>query len=92
MATNGTIPPVTPAALPAVVGPRSAQVARGEGSSGGNLGTFGVSHCDVPLAFLIPYSMQVKSGLAQMLKVCDMRSQSRLPLVLTHVYDLIRAV
>jgi len=42
MATNGTIPPVTPAALPAVVGPRSAQVARGEGSSGGNLGTFGV--------------------------------------------------
>lgn len=43
MTTNGTIPPVTPAALPAVVGPRSAQVARGEGSSGGNLGTFGVS-------------------------------------------------
>lgn len=55
MTTNGTIPPVTPAALPAVVGPRSAQVARGEGSSGGNLGTFGVSRGVLPAgeAFLI---------------------------------------
>jgi len=42
-ATNGTsIPPVTSATLPPVVGSRSAQNARGESSSGGNLGTFAV--------------------------------------------------
>ncbi|KAG8827926.1 Pyridoxal 5'-phosphate synthase subunit snz1 [Serendipita sp. 411] len=40
-ATSG-IPPVTSAALPPVVGSRSAQVARTDGSTGGNVGTFGV--------------------------------------------------
>ncbi|KAG8836348.1 Pyridoxal 5'-phosphate synthase subunit snz1 [Serendipita sp. 399] len=40
-ATNG-IPPVTPTTLPSVVGSRSAQVARGDSASGGNMGTFGV--------------------------------------------------